>query len=59
MLIIAGTKVGAPHLYEGVDRFMAGKEKALMTNVQVGSIEMINVASGVMKLDKRLVVEQN
>ncbi|MGB7184365.1 MAG: TRAP transporter substrate-binding protein [Burkholderiaceae bacterium] len=31
-----------------------GKEKALMTNVQAGSIEMINVASGVMKLDKKL-----
>jgi len=31
-----------------------GKEKALMANVQAGSIEMINVASGVMKLDKKL-----
>ncbi len=31
-----------------------GKEKDLMTNVQAGSIEMINVASGVMKLDKKL-----
>lgn len=31
-----------------------GKEKALMSNVQAGSIEMINVASGVMKLDKKL-----
>lgn len=31
-----------------------GKEKALVTNVKAGSIEMINVASGVMKLDKKL-----
>ena len=31
-----------------------GKEKALMANVQAGAIEMINVASGVMKLDKKL-----
>ncbi len=31
-----------------------GKEKALITNVKAGSIEMINVASGVMKLDKKL-----
>lgn len=31
-----------------------GKEKDLMSNVQAGSIEMINVASGVMKLDKKL-----
>ncbi|MEZ5877931.1 MAG: TRAP transporter substrate-binding protein [Tepidamorphaceae bacterium] len=31
-----------------------GKEKDLMTNVQAGSIEMINIASGVMKLDGKL-----
>ena len=31
-----------------------GKEKDLMSNVQAGSIEMINVASGVMKLNKKL-----
>ena len=31
-----------------------GNEKDLMTNVQAGAIEMINVASGVMKLDKKL-----
>ncbi len=31
-----------------------GKEKDLMTNAQAGAIEMINVASGVMKLDKKL-----
>lgn len=31
-----------------------GKEKALVTNVKAGSIEMINVASGVLKLDKKL-----
>ncbi len=31
-----------------------GKEKALITNVKAGAIEMINVASGVMKLDKKL-----
>ena len=31
-----------------------GKEKDLMSNVQAGSLEMINVASGVMKLDKKL-----
>lgn len=31
-----------------------GKEKALITNVRAGSLEMINVASGVMKLDKKL-----
>ena len=31
-----------------------GKEKALITNVKAGSIEMINVASGVLKLDKKL-----
>lgn len=31
-----------------------GKEKDLMTKVQAGAIEMINVASGVMKLDKKL-----
>ena len=31
-----------------------GKEKALITNAKAGSIEMINVASGVMKLDKKL-----
>ena len=31
-----------------------GKEKDLMANVQAGAIEMINVASGVMKLDRKL-----
>ena len=31
-----------------------GKEKALVTNVKAGSIEMINVASGILKLDKKL-----
>lgn len=31
-----------------------GKEKALITSVKAGSLEMINVASGVMKLDKKL-----
>ncbi len=31
-----------------------GKEKALITNVKAGSLEMINVASGVMKLDRKL-----
>ncbi len=31
-----------------------GKEKALIVNLQAGSLEMINVASGVMKLDKKL-----
>lgn len=31
-----------------------GKEKDLMSNIQAGSLEMINVASGVMKLDKKL-----
>ena len=31
-----------------------GKEKDLMTNVQAGSLEMINIASGVLKLDKKL-----
>lgn len=31
-----------------------GKEKDLIANVQAGSLEMINVASGVMKLDKKL-----
>ncbi len=31
-----------------------GKEKDLMTNIQAGALEMINVASGVMKLDKKL-----
>ncbi len=31
-----------------------GKEKALITNVKAGSIEMINVASGILKLDKKL-----
>ncbi|GMG83127.1 DctP family TRAP transporter solute-binding subunit [Paralimibaculum aggregatum] len=31
-----------------------GKEKDLMTNIQAGSLEMINVASGVMKLDRKL-----
>lgn len=31
-----------------------GREKALITNVKAGSLEMINVASGVMKLDKKL-----
>ena len=31
-----------------------GGEKDLMTNIQAGSIEMINVASGVMKLDGKL-----
>ncbi|WP_104399671.1 TRAP transporter substrate-binding protein [Vibrio penaeicida] len=31
-----------------------GKEKALITNVKAGSIEMVNVASGVLKLDKKL-----
>ncbi|MCG8509234.1 MAG: TRAP transporter substrate-binding protein [Rhodospirillales bacterium] len=31
-----------------------GNEKALITNVKAGSLEMINVASGVMKLDKKL-----
>ncbi len=31
-----------------------GKEKALIANIQAGSLEMINVASGIMKLDKKL-----
>lgn len=31
-----------------------GKEKALITNLKAGSLEMIVVASGVLKLDKRL-----
>ena len=31
-----------------------GKEGALITNIQAGSLEMINVASGIMKLDKKL-----
>ena len=31
-----------------------GNENDLMTNVQAGSIEMINVASGVLKLDQKL-----
>ena len=31
-----------------------GKEKALITNVRAGSLEMINVASGIVKLDKKL-----
>lgn len=31
-----------------------GKENALLANVQAGSLEMINIASGVMKLDKKL-----
>lgn len=31
-----------------------GKEKALITNLKAGSIEMVNVASGVLKLDKKL-----
>lgn len=31
-----------------------GKERDLMTSVQAGSIEMINVASGVLKLDRKL-----
>ena len=31
-----------------------GREKALIANVQAGAIEMVNVASGVMKLDKKL-----
>ena len=31
-----------------------GNEKALITNVKAGALEMINVASGVLKLDKKL-----
>ncbi len=31
-----------------------GKEKALLANLQAGSIEMVNIASGVLKLDKKL-----
>ena len=31
-----------------------GKEKALITNVKAGALEMINVASGILKLDKKL-----
>ena len=31
-----------------------GKESALITNIKAGSIEMINVASGVTKMDKKL-----
>jgi TRAP-type transport system periplasmic protein len=31
-----------------------GKEKALINNVRAGSLEMINVASSVLKLDKKL-----
>ena len=31
-----------------------GKEKALITNLKAGSLEMIVVASGVLKLDKKL-----
>lgn len=31
-----------------------GKEKALITNLKAGSLEMVNVASGVLKLDKKL-----
>ena len=31
-----------------------GKEKALIDNVKIGSMEMISVASGILKLDKKL-----
>jgi TRAP-type C4-dicarboxylate transport system substrate-binding protein len=31
-----------------------GKEKALITNVKAGSLEMISVASGILKLNKKL-----
>lgn len=31
-----------------------GTEKALITNIKAGSLEMVNVASGVLKLDKKL-----
>jgi len=31
-----------------------GDEKALLANLQAGSIEMVNIASGVLKLDKKL-----
>lgn len=31
-----------------------GNEKALLANVQAGAIEMVNIASGVLKLDKKL-----
>ena len=31
-----------------------GKEKALISNVKSGSLEMVSVASGVLKLDKKL-----
>ncbi len=31
-----------------------GKEGALLTNLQAGSIEMVNIASGVLKLDKKI-----
>ncbi|MCB1886309.1 MAG: TRAP transporter substrate-binding protein [Rhodocyclaceae bacterium] len=31
-----------------------GKEGALLANLQAGSIEMINIASGVLKLDKKI-----
>ena len=31
-----------------------GNEKSLITNVRAGALEMINVASGVLKLDKKL-----
>lgn len=31
-----------------------GKEKALIANVKAGTVEMVNIASGVLKLDKKL-----
>lgn len=47
-------KVKNPYDFKLFPNAQLGKEKALITNVKAGSLEMIVVASGVLKVDKKL-----
>lgn len=47
-------KVKKPYDFKLYPNAQLGKEKALITNVKAGSLEMIVVASGVLKVDKKL-----
>lgn len=48
------SKVEEKHDFKFFPNAQLGKEKALITNLKAGSLEMIVVASGVLKLDKKL-----
>ncbi len=48
------SKVKTKHDFKIFPNAQLGKEKALITNLKAGSLEMIVVASGILKLDKKL-----